>query len=954
MKLIFFLIPLIAITIIPVFADEVYRGNNYEYVDYENQKQIWRYGLSQYLETNNTDEQGRKIYVHYLVDEQPTYIKVETGYASFIFDKSTCSAKIYEGKLIFDSNNFILGSDSYVPKSSVDGSGIWNIVNSVNNASCIVDVIETSDSIEVSGTKSSSAGIFKVRYLKIDGQPLKTILEATNLSSLTDRRFGVTQTQEAPRIIEWGNSQIDLGNHVGQTFERVWLENNKAHLLKFSNKLSFNVIDAWDNLESVTINSVDGNRASISFNYLRNTPILLPNQTLIIDPTYSFLSNSDVSIRDSDNDNVCEDTGSTTYTAFDDLAEFFLAYVYPTTGTADCQRSFIEFEILETNSTWIVQSVNLLFDVENTGSVRVIDVYSMDTQPSTRTTAQQFDEIDDGTLLIDDSSAFGSTGNSQTVSLGSLGVSTLQTAVNSNQTWYALGFRTSDETLDGSHHFIDIAPIDEGTATPPPTLEVTYYSLCNEPLSPTAKTQNTTSILLTWSQPDPSCSPTGYKIFQSENNADYTLIATLGNVTSSYINSLDTGTMFSYKILGINTVGDGNSNSTIVTNSTLPIAPSLSALPISKTQINVEYSDGSQPNVLWFKSRYAVFPSGTWIEHTSNSTVNTPRFENFTSLTPEIKYNLSIASGTLGGFGDWSNNATARTYTTTSGTLSFIDTNVGDIFLLNGTLSSVILSPSPQQVTTIRVYDNGTLIKTITPNDSITEGSNSLTFVPIQIDDDLIHEIILNVIATNDTGTVTINSTAQYLTREYDPDYIDAVTPSEGTVYWIATRESGEITLTINRDKNAEPFQVECAIYTTDQARLGENGVPTWINQTNIYFFIGSVDTGSSQTLYYRCYNDPLLFQGFISANGTDALIGGFESLDSSIGNWMGVPIVTLFILFLASMATKTNSGITIIALLIAIGIMGGIGLFTMDAGLWALMMIMGTLAIIGAKLGFD
>ncbi|MFI5173063.1 MAG: PhzF family phenazine biosynthesis protein, partial [Chitinophagales bacterium] len=110
------------------------------------------------------------------------------GEASFVFDKNTCSAQIYKGGLV--DSEAVISSDSYVPKFSTNGSGIWNVVNSVNNASCITEIIEGEGSVEVSGTKTSADGIFKIRYLKEEGKPLKTILEATNLTALTDKKFG--------------------------------------------------------------------------------------------------------------------------------------------------------------------------------------------------------------------------------------------------------------------------------------------------------------------------------------------------------------------------------------------------------------------------------------------------------------------------------------------------------------------------------------------------------------------------------------------------------------------------------------------------------------------------------------------------------------------------------------------------------------------------------------------
>jgi len=449
---------------------------------------------------------------------------------------------------------------------------------------------------------------------------------------------------------------------------------------------------------------------------------------------------------------------------------------------------------------------------------------------------------------------------------------------------------------------------------------------------------------------------TNYNWQKSTNNSTWVNGATIGNITSATFSGFGVN---SANYLRINaTFGGGygsSSNVVFATTDNYPDSPSISITPNTKTDVDIDRVAGASnggDTITNYDLRCEKNRTGGWITLVTNGTITTTY--NYPGLSGGDYLSCQWRDRNGVGYSSWSANATGYTITTTSGTLSYTYTNVGDIFLLNGTLSNTIVSPSPQTVTTIRVIDNGTLIKTTTPNDSIIVGSNSLTFVPIQITDDLVHSIYLSITATNDTGTVTINSTSQNLTRDYAPSYEQAVTASEGDVYWIATRSGGDITLITNRDKAGNAFQMECAFYNNDQARLGEHGIPTWKNFTNIYYYYSTVTMSSTQTVYYKCYNSNLLFQSFIPVNGTGALVGGFESLDGVIGNWMGVPIATLFILFLASMATKTNSTITTIAIMIAIGIMGGIGLFTMDAGLWALIMIMGTLGIVSAKLGFD
>lgn len=466
MKYSFFLIIVFLMGFVPFgFAD--YRGLNYADIDNGNGSYTWTGGLSPWLPTNEIDDHNKIIYKHYYVSDQPTYVSVQNGEASFVFDKLTCSAKIYDGGLINDSNDFILGSDSYVPKSSVNGSGTWSIVTSVNNAPCVTEIIETENSIEVSGTKQSSSGIFKIKYLKEEGKPLKTILEATNLTALTDRRFGVTQTQSIPQIIFWAGQQRDLANYVGQSFDRTWLEDNKhklSNLLKYDD-LIFDVTDAWENLESISINSVSNGMASVSFNYLRNAPILLPNETLIIDPTYSQSASYVVDVEDEGNTNVCN-AGTSKYTT-----ALYAGKVYNTPDTSDCARGAVKFDTSSIPDTDVVFSVTLNVDVSNVASGRNCDVTDYGTtDPVTDAAATVFTNIGSGTVLINNNAFCTTTGNNKSLNLGTTAVTNLQTQLGINR--YTVGFKADNETLDATVHTMELDI--SGSANPYPTLTVIH------------------------------------------------------------------------------------------------------------------------------------------------------------------------------------------------------------------------------------------------------------------------------------------------------------------------------------------------------------------------------------------------------------------------------------------------------------------------------------------------
>lgn len=914
------------------YAD-LYRGDTFTDLDYGNQTHIWTGGLSPYVETGNFDQQGRPIYAHHIIEDQPTYVKVTNGRASFVFDKTTCSAKVYKGGVIENSTEFIIASDSFTPKFSIDGSGTWSIVNSVNDAPCVTEIIETANSIEVSGTKTSSAGVFKVRYVKEDGKPLESFLEATNLTALTDRRFGITQTMQIPHIVKWGDQLIDLESFVGQTKDRSWLENNQANLLELSQGLKFDTLKAWDNLESVSVNSVSNGLASISFNYIRNTPILLPNETLVIDPTYSQTDTYFISYIDKTGSN-CDGAGT-----IDPYASGMISGYYLTNNW--CYRAGVEFTTTSIPDYSDVTDIDFKFESVTGGETNGnCDYKAITNQPNGgASNSAKFIDFGDGTTYLSNDTTCKGAGTGKSVDLGTSADSDLETSLQAGTNWWGFGFRQNNEQTAAT-----IRSYLTNPGTPDYTLEVAYNLRCEAPTFTFLTTQSTTSMKLDWTRPASACNPSGYKIYESKNSASYTFKVETGNVTTTTFSTLDTGTKYSYKLNTVNVNGDGITNSTVRTNATLPVSPvSLVATPVSNTKINVDYSDGTQPNVLWFKSRHAPLLGGPWTNFNTNSSVNTPRYENFTGLTTGIQYNLQIASGTIGGFGDWSANLTARPITTTSGTLSYITENVGDMFTFNGTVSSVIVSPSPQTVTQIKIIDNGTIVDTRSISDTLTDTVNAtLTQTSLLFSDDLLHQIKLRITASNHTGTVTIDSPIQNLTREYEPDYFTAIDPTQGQVNY--TFADNNI-IKVNRSFNGSVFNIECQYFTHADAFFDNFDLGVWDNRSNVYYYKGDV----SNYYYIQCFNDGELFITAISQNYSNSLVPGLLIFDE-LGGFFGAPSIILVILAILSLGTGRNYPIILLIAASVTGILLALELLVLDPGLVVALVVMAGIGIFGIR----
>jgi peptidyl-Asp metalloendopeptidase len=118
-----------------------------------------------------------------------------------------------------------------------------------------------------------------------------------------------------------------------------------------------------------------------------------------------------------------------------------------------------------------------------------------------------------------------------------------------------------------------------------------------EPTTPTAPSSlfasatSSSSVTIKWT--DNSSDETGFKVERSGNGVDFTLIATLGAGTTSFINSgLPASTLYYYRVRAYNSAGNSSySNTVSVTTSTATIATTVPAAPSSVSA--ADRADGS-------------------------------------------------------------------------------------------------------------------------------------------------------------------------------------------------------------------------------------------------------------------------------------------------------------------------------------------------------------------------
>ncbi len=187
--------------------------------------------------------------------------------------------------------------------------------------------------------------------------------------------------------------------------------------------------------------------------------------------------------------------------------------------------------------------------------------------------------------------------------------------------------------------------------------DIGWRSAPNPPTSLTASSVSSTQINLSWT--DNSADETGFEVYRSLDNCNWSKIVTTSASASSLSDTLLTpNTTYYYKLRAINSVG--GSEYTNVANAItpgIPAAPTnLSATTISTTQINLAWTDASSN-----ETSFEIYKStdGTNFSKITTTAANTTTY-NVTSLTSGVLYYFKVkAVNTYGG--SESNIASAKT-----------------------------------------------------------------------------------------------------------------------------------------------------------------------------------------------------------------------------------------------------------------------------------------------------
>jgi hypothetical protein len=648
---------LIFLSIQPAFG-EVERGLDYEQelidFDFATGKKTYRWVSVPERVLNDEQE-----YRDFIFTNHTNYLQVETGHGSIRLDKTTCAFDFYpKGRT---TNQYPLFTDSIIARIAVNGTDNWQNISTVNNEVCQPSWDGTK--LQAKKHKPGTGTLF-YRYINT-GTAWKTELEAINLSALTDRKFAFTQTIDLNRdTVKFGKTIINIDDYHNKTFNRQWIENNESKLLNLFNRVNLDFDLAFDNLWAISVYDTGTNKSKLSFDYARNSQILLPNASRLYDPTFGYdAAQSQQSVYTGPTTQCYGATGTTNGTA---ASTTYRVYVPATSASDNCMSQLGKWIITSIPDSATITSANFRYDRGAAGSStneRMLVARNMTLDPQgSATPAQKWIEITQGNFIISPWTPPAANTNNHVVAFNSNGTTALQNALNQN--WFGLGLTFVSMRSDSLQHIIENINGWE--------LEVTYTTGPPPPNAPsdlTATATGKTQVLLDWSTPSLfGQTLIGYQINKTTPfGTPLTIVVnnTGSSITEYTVTGLTACTPYSFRIGTQSTSGyNASGNTANATTSCLdpPAAPTLSATAESDTAVRFTSVNGTtgDRNIAWYSFRCVKNQASSWTTIVSNSSVPNPRIYIYTSLTTADTVTCQWRDGSSAGFGPWSNNATGK------------------------------------------------------------------------------------------------------------------------------------------------------------------------------------------------------------------------------------------------------------------------------------------------------
>lgn len=541
-------------------ASNIERGDTWQKEDLGNEQIKWSGGLPLRLAPDYNKP--------YYLTETNSYIKIESGTGSFIYDKISCTLNFYMGGYIGQNNQAIIKQDDFKVYGAALNTANWQELTSINNAQCTTSIIQNGNDIEIWATKEvSKQGKIVFKYIKKMDDAVKVQFEATNLNpSWNNHKVGGRQYISVPDNIQVGDTKYYLPDFAGTHITRQWLVDHKESLMSVAGYPLIYIQNAvydfslgWQYVDSVDILYENG-QSILVINYFNHNAKIAPNQTLVIDPTYTGTPSFDTYLIDTDNDNVCDQTTASITLSNNPSYTVLAVGTEGLANPTDCYRTALKWDTTSIPDGATITDTDIQITQlasSNNNPDPICTFYAMPLDPSTLSDNDLWLEIKNGTNYgaLSDCNNPGA----DTARLLDLGVDAdidLQNKLYDN--FFALGFADADETMTVGNAYSVFASADHTASSKRPVLTVVYVAPSPSYLNTTPLTTN--AILLKW---DYSGNATGYKIETQTAKAGAwsTLINNTGTTDKYYYHSgLGADTFHNYRVTAWDNGASGLSN----------------------------------------------------------------------------------------------------------------------------------------------------------------------------------------------------------------------------------------------------------------------------------------------------------------------------------------------------------------------------------------------------------
>lgn len=400
-------------------------------------------------------ENDSGVFVPFITKEDTKNVIVEGGNVSFLVNKETCTAKIYNPGKVDNTVVPTLSDVNYILREAVNGTDNWG-VSAINAELCDVTVDGSGKIVTV---QTDGINVKEITYQYLPNEGLETFLKYTN-NEKTGIKYGFTEsitnteTKQDSEKLDGVVQDVGILEINGVTYD-------------YKNDPAFWAVN------------VDGDNTSIDFMNAKNE--LGIGESLIVDPLYKFNTNvvNDGEILD-ENSAACDVTLGTPLIV--DISATTLSFGAVHTGNAyDCVRAWIQWNISDFKYK-DVSKLQFNFQITSKGSGAGPN---SDVTPVTNNTATipgcpsscsstlydaLWADIGDGTPYISNDSDFNVVGT-YTKDLGSTALADFNSQVDDG--YFTIGLKHTDESSQADN-FAEAMKSSTGTPPTLPTLIVTY------------------------------------------------------------------------------------------------------------------------------------------------------------------------------------------------------------------------------------------------------------------------------------------------------------------------------------------------------------------------------------------------------------------------------------------------------------------------------------------------